>query len=378
MPSFLKTRAAAAAKLARPELSGLVPYRGGKSLDEMERETGRRDFIKLASNENQLGPSRKAMAAMKEAIREAHLYPEMGYPQLREAIAKRQGISAQQVILGDGSNEVLVLAASAFLRRGDEAVMASPSFAVFKHVVVAAGAKAKEVPLRNYRHDLAAMARAAGPRTRMVFVCNPNNPTGTIVTKAEMDLFFRRLPGKLICVLDEAYAEFVTDRRFPDSLAYIRRDLPVLAVRTFAKLHGLAGLRIGFGMGPKELIALLERLRQPFNVNSIAYRAAVAALRDRAHARRTIELIRRERIWLASKLAVLGYECIPSQANFILVRTDLSGSETAKRLIPHGVLVRALPGPGIQDCIRITVGTRPQNLKVVQAMRDLKKGETRR
>lgn len=360
--------------MARPEIFKLVPYRGGKSLDEIERETGRRDFIKLASNENQLGPSRKALTAMRKAVGESHLYPEMGYPQLREAIARRHGISPGQVILGDGSNEILVLAASAFLRRGDEAVMATPSFAVFRHVVVAAGARAEEVPLKNYRHDLSAMARAVGPRTRMIFVCNPNNPTGTIVTRSEMDSFFRKLPGRLVCVLDEAYAEFVSDRRFPDSLDYIRGDLPVISVRTFAKLHGLAGLRIGFGMAPKDLISVLERLRQPFNVNSIAYRAAVAALKDRSHERRTLNLIRRERAWLAGKLSAFGYKCVPSQANFILVRVGSDGVEMAKRLISHGVLVRALPGPGIRDCIRITVGTRIQNRKVVQALKSLKKG----
>ena len=347
----------------------LVPYVGGRSLDEMKRQYGRTDFIKLASNENVLGPSPKAVAALRHAIGETHLYPEQGYPVLKAALAKRYRIKPDQVVLGDGSNELLVLACEAFLRPGDEAVIADPSFAVFAHAIEAAGAKVVRVPLRDWRHDLPAMGRAVTRRTRLVFVCNPNNPTGTMVTRRELDAFLRSLPGHLIVLLDEAYGEFASDRSFPDSLSYVRCNLRVLVVRTFAKLHGLAGLRIGYGLAPAPLADILERLRQPFNVSTLAYRAAIAALADRGHERRTLAMARAGREALARELGRLGLTPIPSQTNFVLVDTHRDGKAFATALERRGIIVRPLGHPLLRRCVRITVGTPAQHRRLLAAVR---------
>ncbi len=368
---FLSTRAADVATLARPEVVGLVPYVGGKSLDELERQTGRRNFLKLASNENPLGPSPKALAALRIAIRSAHQYPEGSYPALKSALAEKFNLTPANVVLGDGSNEILVLAANAFIRPGDEAVMATPSFSVFAHAVIGAGGKAVQVNLRNFTHDLPAMAKAVTRKTKLIFVCNPNNPTGTIVTRAEVERFLRTLPAGVIVIFDEAYAEFADDRRFPDSLAYVRKDLRVLVVRTFAKLYGLAGLRVGYGMGPAPLVGVLERLRQPFNVNALAYRAAVAALGDVAYVRKTLAMTRTGRREMARALAKLGFPSVPSQANFLLVRVPGSGRAASSVLERAGVIVRPLPGT-LAGYVRVTLGTKSQNRVVLGAFRSLR------
>ncbi len=368
---FLSVRARDVATLARPEVVGLVPYVGGKSLDELERQTGRRNFLKLASNENALGPSPKALAAMRSAIRAAHQYPEGSYPALKSALAAKFKLTPSNVVLGDGSNEILVLAANAFIRPGDEAVMATPSFSVFAHAVTGAGGRAVQVNLKDMRHDLPAMAKAVTRRTKLVFVCNPNNPTGTIVTRAEVERFLTSLPAGLIVVFDEAYAEFADDRRFPDSLAYVRKDLRVLVVRTFAKLYGLAGLRVGYGLGPEALVGIIERLRQPFNVNALAYRAAVAALGDRAYVTRTLAMARAGRRTLAGSLAKLGFPSVPSQANFLLVRVPGSGRAASAALERAGVIVRPLPG-ALAGYVRVTIGTPAQQRVVLGAFRSLR------
>lgn len=368
---FLSARARDVATLARPEVVGLIPYVGGKSLDELERQTGRRNFLKLASNENALGPSPKALAALRRAIRSAHQYPEGSYPALKSALAAKFRLASSNVVLGDGSNEILVLAANAFIRPGDEAVMATPSFSVFAHAVTGAGGKPVQVNLRNMMHDLPAMAKAVTRKTKLIFVCNPNNPTGTIVTRSDVERFLTSLPAGVIVIFDEAYAEFADDRRFPDSLAYVRKDLRVLVVRTFAKLYGLAGLRVGYGLGPESLVSIIERLRQPFNVNALAYRAAVAALGDRAYVAKTLAMSRRGRRTLARDLAKLGFRSIPSQANFLLVRVPGSGRAAATALERAGVIVRPLPG-SLAGYVRVTIGTPAQQRVVLGAFRALR------
>ncbi len=358
---FFDVRGADAVKLARPEVLELVPYRGGKSLDETRLETGRTKFVKLASNENSLGPSPKALAAMRSAILESHLYPDARYPLLKEAIGKHFDLASKNVVLGNGSNEIIVLACNAFLRRGDEAVFGAPSFVVFRHAIIGAGGRPVAVPLRELRHDLAAMAKAVTKRTRLIFVCNPNNPTGTIVGRREVEDFLRRLPAHVIVVFDEAYAEFVSDRTYPDSLSYVRRDCMVLAIRTFAKLYGLAGLRIGYGLGTPELVSVLERLRQPYNVNAIAYRAAIGAISDRRHVARTLKCVREGRQWLCRELERMGLDPVPSQANFVLVRTGIDGARVAEGLLRRGVIVRPMPGDLLRRFVRITVGSHSEN-----------------
>jgi len=368
---FLVARAADVASLARPEVMALEIYHGGKTHEEIRRRWGVRTIVKLASNENVLGPSPRAMAALRRAVPDAHLYPEIGYPALRRAIGARFGLAPDQVVLGDGSNELLVLAANAYLRRGDEAVMATPSFSVFAHAVRGAGARAVEVPLRDFRHDLRAMAAAVTRRTRLVIVCNPNNPTGTMVTHAEVAAFLRALPGHLVVLFDEAYAEFAASAKFPDTPALIRRNLRVIVVRTFAKLHGLAGLRIGYGLGPAPVMAPLEKLRQPFNVGALSARAALAAWSDRAHVRRTLTLVRSGRRELARGLTALGLGVVASHTNFLLVDTRRPGREVALALERRGIIVRPLAHPTLTRYVRITIGTPDDHRRLLTALRDI-------
>ncbi len=366
---FLGARAAGAPALARPEVMALEAYHGGKTHAEIRRRWGVRRIVKLASNENVLGPSPRALAALRRGIASAHLYPEIGYPALRRAIAGRFRLAPDQVVLGDGSNELLVLAANAYLRRGDEAVMATPSFSVFAHAVRGAGARAVEVPLRAHRHDLPAMAAAVTRRTRLVIVCNPNNPTGTIVTRAEVAAFLRRLPAHLVVLFDEAYAEFAAGAEFPDTVALIRRGLRVVAVRTFAKLHGLAGLRIGYGLGPAPVMAPLERLRQPFNVGALSAAAALAAWGDRGFVRRTLRLVRTGRTALARGLGALGMRVVPSHTNFVLVDTGRDGRAVAGALERRGIIVRPLGHPSLARYVRITIGTPADHRRLLGALR---------
>jgi len=346
----------------------IVPYLGGRSVDEMERLYGRRDFLKVASNESPVGPSPRAVAALKKALREIHLYPEQTYPLLKNALAKKFRIKPDCIYLGDGTSELIVLTASAFLKPGDEAVTAEPSFVMHDHAINAAGARLVKVPLKDFRLDLSAMARAVNRRTRMIFVCNPNNPTGTIVTRAEVGNFLRRLPGNLIVVFDEAYAEFCGDRSFPDSLAYVRRGLQVIVMRTFAKIAGLAGLRVGYAFAPAGITGVIERLRQPFNVSMLAYRAAVAAVGDKAWELHTQKVVKQGREYLFREFTRMGLEPIASQANFVMVRVG-NGPAFAEQLIRRGIIVRALQGGAVRPFVRVTVGTMPQNRRVTAAFR---------
>jgi histidinol-phosphate aminotransferase len=365
---FLKTPPGLAERIARQEILDIVPYVGGRSFDEMRRLYGRKSWLKVASNENPLGPSPLAMAAMRKAVREANIYPEQDYPLLKGGLAKRFGLKPANVFLGDGTSEIIVLAASAFLRRGDEAIMASPSFVMHEHGVVAAGAQLKRVPLDpDWRTDLRELSRAVTRRTKLVFVCNPNNPTGTVVRKAEFDAFLKSLPSGLVLVVDEAYAEFCTDKGFPNTVKYVKRGLPILVLRTFAKLNGLAGLRVGYALGPADLVGVLDRLRQPFNVSTMAYRAATAALKDRSFERRTVRNVVRGRKQLAGGFAKLCLPWIPSQANFVMACVG-DGPGVFQALLHEGVIVRPLGGTRMKAWIRITVGTPAQNFRVLSAL----------
>ena len=254
------------------------------------------------------------------------------------------------------------------MKPGDEAVTAEPSFVMHDHGILASGAKLVKIPVKDYRLNLAAMARAVNRRTRMVFVCNPNNPTGTIVTREEVVDFLGRLPGNLVVVFDEAYAEFCDDRRFPDTLRYVRSGLRVIVLRTFAKIAGLAGLRIGYAFADPEIVSVLDRLRQPFNVNMLAYRAATAAVGDKSWENRTRKVVREGRDFLQREFSGMGLETVPSQANFVMVRVG-NGPEFAEKLIRLGIIVRPLQSPVVRSFVRVTVGTMPQNRRVIGAFK---------
>ena len=348
-------------------IRSLIPYEPGKPIEEVEREYGMANSVKLASNENPLGPSPKAVAAIRAKLEELHLYPDGDCFYLKNGLARKLGVLPEQVIFGNGSNEIIELAARTFMRAGDEAVMAEQAFVVYQLIVQAVGAKSKQVPLRDYTHDLSAIAEAISPQTRVVFLANPNNPTGTIFRRAEWERFLAKLSRDVLLIVDEAYFEYVQDAGYADSLKYHQPDRAILTLRTFSKLYGLAGLRIGYGVAPKELIAMMQRVRQPFNVNAPAQWAALAALDDSDHVKRSLAVNRQGLEYLQSEFKKLGLPFVPSHGNFILVRVG-KGQEVFKQLLRQGVIVRPMGGYKFPEHVRVTVGTMDENRKFIEAL----------
>jgi len=349
-------------------IRSLIPYEPGKPIEEVEREYGIANSVKLASNENPLGPSPKAVAAIRARLDQLHLYPDGDCFYLKNGLAKKLGVLPEQLIFGNGSNEIIELAARTFMRAGDEAVMAEQAFVVYQLIVQAVGAKSKQVPLRNYTHDLGAIADAITPQTKIVFLANPNNPTGTIFRRDEWEKFLAKVAPDVLLIVDEAYFEYVQDADYPDSLKYHKQGRAILTLRTFSKLYGLAGLRIGYGVAAKELIALMQRVRQPFNINAAAQWAALAALDDLDHVQRSLEANRQGLEFLQSGIKELGLEHVPSQGNFVLVRVG-NGQEVFKQLMVQGVIVRPMDGYKFPEHIRVTVGTMKENRRFIEALR---------
>lgn len=356
-------------ELASPYLRGLVPYTPGRPIEEVERELGITGVVKLASNENPLGPSPLALRALRDALPESHRYPDSGGYYLKARLAADLGLTPGHLVLGNGCNEVMDLVARAFLLPGDEVVVADPAFVIYGMLAHLQGCRAVRVPLTEWIHDLEAMAKAVTPRTKMVFVGNPNNPTGTAVRPAELATFMDALPADVIVVIDEAYIEYVPPEMVPDSLDYVRRGRFTVLLRTFSKIYGLAGLRIGYGVAPPSMIELLERVRAPFNVNALAQRAALAALNDQHHlvsSRRVNEL---GKAYLSEELGRLGLASPPSVTNFLLVDVKRDGRAIADALLRMGVIVRPLGGAHLKTHIRVTIGTPPENERFIDALK---------
>ncbi len=350
--------------LVKPAVRTQPVYEPGKPIEYVARELGLdpAGIIKLASNENPFGPSPRAVAAAKRALEEGELYPDGGCFALRQKLAQRWGLGADQFIIGNGSNEIIELLGHAFVGAGDEVVMGAPAFVVYKLVTLLFGAKAVEVPLVNHRHDLARIAAAITPRTKLVFVCSPNNPTGTANTEAELLAFARALPEHVVGVFDEAYAEFL--EKAPDLRPLLTEGRKVVCLRTFSKIYGLASLRVGYGYGSAEVCALLNRVRQPFNVNAIAQAAAVAALDDDEFAGRCARENRAGLVQLEAGCRKLGLETVPSVANFMLVKVG-DGGRVFEALQRRGVIVRPVKSYGMPEWVRVTVGTREQNERLL-------------
>lgn len=353
---------------AHEHIHRLVAYEPGKPVEELAREMGLAPeaILKLASNENPLGPSPKAIAAMREALDRAHFYPDGGGWALRGAIAEKTGLRRENVVLGNGSNELIEFAAHAFLSPGDEVVVARHAFAVYGLVAQLFGARTVEVDDPGYRHDLRAMRQAVTPRTRLLFIANPNNPTGTRVPNAEIDELLDDLPERVLVVFDEAYVEFLDDP--PDLPSRIRAGCPILIMRTFSKILGLAGLRIGYGLAPEPLAAILQKTRQPFNANAVAQAGAMAGLADEEHLARTRELTRHGRAMLERGFQELGLEYVPSCANFVLVRVG-DGDAVFQALLQRGVIVRSMRSYKLPEHIRVSVGTPEQNARFLEELR---------
>lgn len=355
------------------DIASLVPYPPGKPIEELERELGIKGSIKLASNENPLGPSKKALDAVSMALANLHRYPDGSCFYLNEKLSAKLGVSGDELIFGNGSNEIIELLIRTYLKPGGEAVMGDPSFAVYPLAIQAAGGKAVAVPLtKDFRHDLPGMAKAVTKKTRLVFIANPNNPTGTMVTQDEFSAFMDDIPPEVIVCVDEAYFEFVTSADFPKTLDFIREGRAVVALRTFSKIYGLAGLRVGYGVADKEIISYMHRVRQPFNVNSLAQAGAMAALDDDEHLQKTQKNNRDGLKFLFAELAALGYPCVPTHANFFLVKAG-DGRAVYQALLKKGVIVRPMASYNMPGYIRVTVGLPEENRRFVAAFSEVVK-----
>jgi histidinol-phosphate aminotransferase len=355
--------------LANTHILGIAPYEPGKPIEELEREFGVHDAIKLASNENPLPPSERVQQAIIGALGSLNRYPDGSGYYLRQALANKHDFAQDQVFVGNGSNELIELAVRTFLKPGDEAIVPHPSFVVYPMIVQAAGGIRVMVMLKDYRLDLEAMARAITPMTKMVFVANPNNPTATIVTADEVEAFMARVPERTIVVFDEAYIEFAMGPDFPDTLSYVKQGRKVIVLRTFSKAASLAGLRVGYGIADADAVALMNRIRQPFNVNSLGQVAALAALEDDNHVLECIRTIEAGRHYLYDEFNALGVKYVPSRANFILVDVGRSASDIYQRLLKEGVIVRPMTPFGMESALRITVGTPQENRRLVKALK---------
>lgn len=351
-------------------LRDLPTYQPGRPIEEVARELGlpAADIIKLASNENPLGPSPAALAAMQKVLARLNLYPDGNAFYLKQALAAKLQLPPSHLILGNGSNEIIEFVGHAYMAPGVDVVVSRYCFAVYPLVTQLFGANLISVPARNYGHDLPAMLKAITPKTRVVFVANPNNPTGTRVRNEELAQFAREVPEHVLLVLDEAYIEFLDSP--PDFVAAIRSGTQpnLLLMRTFSKIFGLAGLRLGYGIAHPELVATLEKARQPFNINSIAQAGALAALDDTDHMRRTRENNTRGLQFFSESFRQLALEFIPSAANFILVRVG-DGQRVFEEMQKQGVIVRPMGGYQLGEWVRITIGTPEENERCVSALR---------
>ncbi len=356
--------------LFKKHIQDIRPYEPGKPIKELQREHEIRRVIKLASNENPLGPSGKAIRAMRKAISEVHLYPEGNCYYLLNRLAKELEIDPENLIFGNGSNEIIELIARGFLSEGEEVLSSETTFLVYPILTQVCGGKFRAVPMKDYRYDLQGILDAITPKTKIIFIANPNNPTGTYVTAQEVEEFLSKVPEHILVCFDEAYVDFVEAQDFPRMLSYIKNERPnVIVLRTFSKSYGLAGLRIGYGAASKEMVAYLHKVRQPFNVNSLAQVAATAALDDKFFLWRTKWLVVRGRKFFYRKLEKIGLKYLPSQANFILVNMGRNGMDVYNELLRQGIIVRPMVAYGLPEWLRVTIGRRSQNVQLIRSLK---------
>jgi histidinol-phosphate aminotransferase len=355
-----------------PVLENLPVYQPGRPIEEVARELGlpERGIIKMASNENPLGPSPLALAALKGATRKLHLYPDGNAFYLKQKLAAKLGVDPRNLILGNGSNDVLELIAHALLAPGAEAVMSQYCFLVYPLVTRLLGASPVIVPARDYGHDLAALRRAVTPRTKVIFAANPNNPTGTLAAAAEVRELLDSTPPEVVIVLDEAYVEFLEKPQDLVPLVRSGEKPNLILLRTFSKIYGLAGLRLGYGIGHPDFVAALEKVRQPFNVNSMAQAAGLAALDDEAHVQKTRQNNSDGLKMFEAALREMGVEYVPSSANFILLRVG-EGSRVTNEMQALGVIIRPVDNYGLQEWVRISIGTPRENQRCLKALKKI-------
>ena len=358
--------------LVPPYIETLKPYVPGKPIEETEREYGLTGVIKLASNENPLGPSPKAIDAMRAASQKVHIYPDASSYALVRRLATHVGVKPEEVVLGCGSNELIELLIRTFTTPDEEVLLSKGSFPAYRISVQAHGRPFAEVPMREgYRYDLDAMAKAINPRTRMIFIANPDNPTGTTFGRQEWEAFLAKVPEHVLVVHDEAYFEFVDWPEYFSAVEYFRKHPNVVALRTFSKIYGLAGLRLGYGAMDARLVAYLQRTRMPFNLTIPAQMGGLAALEDVEHVRRTRELNSEGLRYYQTELPKLGARLAESHANFVLADFGRPAVELYEKLLRKGVIVRPMAGNGYPTSLRISVGTREENQRCVAALQEV-------
>ena len=350
-----------------PNIETLIPYPPGKPLEELEREYGITGSIKLASNENALGPSPKAIKAIAASLSTLHRYPDGSCYYLAQSLAGKLGVKPQELVFGNGSNEVIDLLVSTFLAPGQEVITSHPTFLVYHKMVQARGGINRVVPLKDMRHDLEAILAEISPDTRLIFLDNPNNPTGTVFTEKEFEDFLAKVPQHVIVVLDEAYVDFVDPEIRLDARKYLQSETPVVTLRTFSKAYGLAGLRVGYGLMRSEIAEYLHRVRQPFNVNQVAQVGARAALDDDEYYQKTLTMTKEGIAWLQQEVERLGCKPFPTQTNFFLIDVKGDCKSLYQHMLGKGVIVRPMTAYGFPNYIRITVGLPEENQRFVTA-----------
>ncbi len=352
-------------------IAALTPYPPGKPLDELEREYGISNSIKLASNENAWGPSPKALRALRSELLQLHRYPDGSCHYLVQALADKLGVAAAEIVMGNGSNEVIEFLVKAFVQQGDEVITSHPSFLMYQKIVQVRGGVNHVLPLKEMRHDLTAIQQKITAKTRLIFLDNPNNPTGTAISPVELYRFLSDIPESVIVVLDEAYVDFMDKELQVDSYSLIRNVVdrcPVVFLRTFSKAYGLAGLRIGYGLMAREVAECLHKVRQPFNINQMAQVGALAALDDEEYYQATLSRTAAGVAWLSEEVDRLGCRSCPTQTNFFLIDVRGNADKLYQAMLYKGVIVRSMSAYGFADFIRVTVGTEEENKRFVASL----------
>jgi len=347
----------------------LKPYTPGKPIEEVQRELGIDNIIKMASNENPLGPSPLGKQAVANMLDKLHIYPDANCFGLKHKLSEFLDYDMQGILIGNGSDELLKLLAETFLNPDDEIICAHPSFSEYDFAATIMGAKTVHVPLVNFTHDLKALLAAVTPRTKMVFICNPNNPTGTIVTGDEIDAFMAQVPEDVLVVFDEAYFEYVNNTSYTSGIKYARAGRNVVVLRTFSKIYGLAALRVGYALTTPEIAAVVERVMEPFNVNALAQAAAVAALDDREHLMKSRELNQAGKEYLYKEFGQMGLNYVPTEANFIFVDVQKDSKEVFQQLLKQGVIIRSGDIFDHPTFIRVTIGNQAENARFIEGLK---------
>ncbi|MGE0268365.1 MAG: histidinol-phosphate transaminase [Candidatus Omnitrophota bacterium] len=354
--------------VAKKTVFTIKPYVPGKPIDEVKREFGLKEVIKLASNENPYSPSPKVVKAINNAVLQINRYPDGYCFSLRETLSRHLNVKPTQLVFGNGSDELIVMAARLFVNEGDEVINAKPSFLIYDIASKISGAKIISIPLKNFHYDLDGMKKAITDKTRIIFLGNPDNPAGTYLKQKDVERFLEGIPEDILIFIDEAYYEYVDAKDYVDSIKLLKTHKNLIVTRTFSKMYGLAGLRIGYGVANPELCDIFDRIREPFNINSIAQAAAVACLKDKIYYRNVAKKINTQRKFLYDRFTRMKIDFQPSSTNFILVNVKRDSSDVSKKLMENGIIVRDMSSWGMGQYIRVTVGTKEENRRFIEAL----------